>query len=124
MTRALALGLALLVAAGAARAQQDSLAHMEGCFVWGVAGGRVGARNECSRPITMKFMAFEDGRMVEADVPPGGWFDTGAPVGVPTGGYMFTSCPVGYTPSLRFSIENRTAISVSLYNCLPGRPNS
>ena len=36
---------------------------------------------------------------------------------------MFTACPAGYAPSVRFSLENKTAIVESLYNCL-GRPQA
>ena len=52
-------------------------------------------------------MAFGDQRVVERDVPPGGWFGAGAEPGA----WMFTACPVGYAPSVRFAAENRTAIS-------------
>jgi hypothetical protein len=119
MRRCLPLAAALVALASVTSAQ-EYIGHMEGCFVWGTANGRLGARNECSRAITMKFMAFDDGHTVEADIPPGGWFDSGSP----GGSFMYTSCPVGWMPSLKFSIENKQAISVSLYNCLPGRPNS
>jgi hypothetical protein len=113
---------ALLVAATAASAQQFPQAHMEGCLAWGESNGRIGARNECGRPLTVLFMEFDDPQKLEVDVAAGGWFDPGIAVG--GGSYMFTACPVGYRPSVRFALENKTVIVESLYNCVPGRPNS
>ncbi len=121
MMRSLLFGSALLLAATAAAAQEPSRPHMEGCLVWN-ASGRIGAHNECSRPVTILFMALGDQRVVEADVAPGGSFDTAARWGE-SGGFMFTACPAGYVPSVRFSLENKTAIVESLYNCL-GRPQA
>jgi hypothetical protein len=121
MRRPLLLGSALLLAATAAAAQDQSRPHMEGCLVWN-SSGRIGARNECSRPITILFMAFADQRVIEAEVAGGGSFDTAARWGE-SGGFMFTACPAGHAPSVRFSLENKTAIVESLYNCL-GRPQA
>lgn len=114
--------LLLLAAAGSALAQEDSRAHMEGCLVW-TGQGAVGVRNECSRPIAFLFMTFDDEKVVTAELPPGGRFMTEAQWGDP-GGFMFTACPVGYQPSVRFAIENKSAIGLSLYNCVGGKPNS
>jgi hypothetical protein len=124
MSRCLLLSAALLVAATAAPAQQQSRAHMEACVEWTVANGRIGTRNSCSKPITVLFMAHGDTRTVPGDVPPGGWFDSGATFASAPDGFMFTVCPVGYLPSVRFSPENKAPIVESLYNCLPGRPNA
>lgn len=121
MMRALLLGSALLAAATAAAAQEPSRAHMEGCIVWN-ASGRIAARNECSRPITILFMAFADMRVVEAEMAPGGAFEVATRWGE-SGGFMFTACPAGSSPSVRFSMENKTAIVESLYNCV-GRPQA
>ena len=41
-----------------------------------------------------------------------------------TAGFMFTACPVGFQPSVRFAVENKETIGVSLYNCVAGRPTS
>ncbi len=120
MTR-LAPGLVLLMLAGSAAAQYPARAHMEGCLVWGGLKGNIVAHNECSRPMTLKFMAYDDGKVVESEVGPGGWFDTGRHPGEVE--FMFTACPVGFVPSLRFAIENKQPISQSLYNCQPGRPD-
>jgi hypothetical protein len=115
----LACALALL-AAGNAAAQQVK-AHMEACTEWGRAGGAFGTRNSCDRPISILFMAFADQHVVERDVPPGAWFGPAAASDL-SDGWMFTACPVGYAPNIRFAIENKTAILVSLYNCLAARP--
>ena len=119
--RPLLLGSALVVAATATAAQEPSRAHMEGCIVWN-ASGRIGAHNECSRPVTMLFMAFRDQRVVEAEVAAGGRFEVDTIWGK-SGGFMFTACPAGTSPSVRFSLENKAAIVESLYNCL-GRPQA
>ena len=123
MKRCLVLAAVLFAPAGTASPQQAYIGHMEGCFAWGIANGRIGARNECSRSINMKFMALADQHKVEADVPPGGWFDSG--LRDSSAEFMFTSCPVGWEPSLKFTIENKMAIIVSLYNCRPAeRPGA
>jgi hypothetical protein len=118
----LVLCLVLLVLAGSAAAQYPARAHMEGCLVWGAARGNIVARNECSRPMTLKFMTYDDGKAVETEVAPGAWFDTGRRPGEVE--FMFTACPVGFEPSVRFAIENKQPISQSLYNCQPGRPDA
>jgi len=120
--RALACGLALLLAATGAAAQEGTSAHMEGCLIWS-GKGAVGVRNECSRPITLMFMTYDDPRIVTSELPPGGRFVSDAEWGQ-SGGFIFTACPVGYKPSVAFSIENKTAIGLSLYNCIGGKPTS
>ncbi len=95
---------------------------MEGCLVWS-GQGAVGARNECSRPIALLFMTFDDQQVVTAELPPGGRFVSEAEWGQP-GGFMFTACPAAYRPNVRFAIENKDAIGLSLYNCVGGKPNS
>ena len=119
----LLLCAAFLAAAVPAAAQKSSKAHMEACTVWSYGGDQVGTRNDCDRPVTIMFMAFSDQRVVEADVPAGGWFDSGVSAAA-ADGFIFTACPVGYMPSVRFSMENRVQIAESLYNCVPGRPNA
>jgi hypothetical protein len=116
------IGAFLLCVAASAHAQEDSRAHMEGCLIWS-GQGAVGVRNECSRPITLLFMTFDDQQVVTAGLPPGGRFISDAQWGQ-SGGFMFTACPTGYRPSVRFSIENKDAIGLSLYNCVGGKPNS
>lgn len=111
-----------LAAASSAHAQEDARAHMEGCLVWS-GQGAVGVRNECSRPIALLFMTFDEQQVVTADLPAGARFITEAQWGQP-GGFMFTACPANYQPSMRFAIENKDAIGLSLYNCVGGKPNS
>ena len=77
----LLLSLLLLLLAGNAAAQYPAKAHMEGCLVWTVAKGNLVVRNECSRPLTLMFMSFDDGRTVQSEVAPGAWFDTGRRMG-------------------------------------------
>jgi hypothetical protein len=110
-----AFALALLPLAPAA--QQRPKAHMEACTEWNAGGAHIATRNDCNRPVTVMFMNYSDRHVVEGDVEPGGWFDSGARA--PSAGFMFTVCPVGYIPSVRFSLENRSTIEDSLYNCLP-----
>ncbi len=118
MNRAGLGALALLLLPPAVAAQSRPRAHMEACTEWKYPGSTIGARNDCNRPITIQFMALGDPRVVEADVEPGGWFDSGA--GVPaTHGYLFTVCPMGFVSSVTFAVENRALIRDSLYNCLP-----
>ncbi len=115
-------GLALLLAAGGASAQEGTSAHMEGCLIWS-GQGAVGARNECSRPITLLFMVLDDPEIVTAELAPGGRFVSRVEWGQP-GGFIFTACPVGYTPNVPFAVENKDAIGLSLYNCVGGKPSS
>jgi hypothetical protein len=113
----------LPLAAGVAVAQSSSRAHMEACTEWQPEGSHIGTRNDCNRPVAIKFMDQDGGNVREADVPPGGWFESGVAQGT-IQGYFFTVCPVGYAPSVRFSLENATLIADSLYNCLPvGKPD-
>jgi len=116
--------LALVVAIAApARAQESVRAHMEGCLVWN-AEGNVAVRNDCSRPLTLMLMNFADQQVVTTDIAPGERFTSAFAWGQTGGGFMFTACPVGFRPSLRFAVENKDAIGVSLYNCVAGRPTS
>ena len=112
----------VLAAATPSAAQKSSQAHMEACTVWHYTDERIGTRNDCDRPVAIMFMAANDQNVVEADVPPGGWFDSGV-IAATSGGFIFTACPVGYRPSVRFALENKALIAESLYNCVPGRPN-
>jgi hypothetical protein len=116
------VAFSFVLLAGGALAQYPAKAHMEGCLVWSVAKGNLVVRNECSQPMTFMFMSFGDGSVVQSEVAPGAWFDTGRRSG--DSEFMFTACPVGFVPSLRFAIENKGPISDSLYNCQPGRPNA
>ena len=111
----------LLIAAGTA-AQDLSAAHMEGCLIWN-RSGNVSVRNECSRPLALTFMDFDEQRVVAAEIAPGERFTTDAVWGQ-SSGFMFTACPIGTRPSVRFALENKETIGVSLYNCLVGRPSS
>jgi hypothetical protein len=120
--RVLMLSVLPLVA-GAAIAQPSSRAHMEACTEWQPEDGHIGTRNNCNRPVAVKFMDQDGGNVREANVPPGGWFDSRVAQGA-IQGYFFTVCPVGYVPSVRFSLENAAPIADSLYNCLPvGKPD-
>ncbi|MCW5738067.1 MAG: hypothetical protein KIS73_28350 [Enhydrobacter sp.] len=123
MTRTLVGGLAVvLLASGGASAQEGTRAHMEGCLIWS-GQGAVGVRNECSRPIALMFMILDDGEIVTTELSPGGRFMSDAQWGQ-SGGFIFTACPAGTRPNLRFAVENKEAIGLSLYNCVGGRPNS
>lgn len=122
MARRLLISLALLMFAASAAAQYPARAHMEGCLVWSVAKEHLVARNECSRAMTFMFMTLEDGHVLQTEVAPGAWVDTGRTPG--ESGFMFTACPVGFVPSVRFALENKQTISDSLYNCQPGRPDA
>jgi len=85
--------------------------------------GNVSVRNECSRPIALMFMDVGDQRVVSAELAPGARFTSDAVWGQ-TSGFIFTACPVGSRPSVRFALENKETIGVSLYNCVVGRPTS
>ena len=115
----LACAIALMAPSDAAA--QQIKAHMEACTEWGHAGSGFGTRNSCDRPISILFMALGDRHVVEREVPPGAWFGVGAATDL-SGGWMFTACPIGYAPNVRFTVENKTAILDSLYNCLAARP--
>jgi hypothetical protein len=122
VTRLLLLSLGLLMATGLAAAQTQSRAHMEACTQWKSEDGHIGTRNDCDRPIAIKFLAEGSTQVIEADIPPGGWFDTNLADGT-IEGFLFTVCPLGYVPSVPFSMKDKTPILESLYNCLPaGRP--
>jgi len=95
---------------------------MEGCLIWS-GQGALGVRNECSRPITLQFMTFEEQKVVTAELAPGGRFTFDAEWGQ-AGGFMFTACLAGYRPTVRFAIENKEPIGLSLYYCVGGKPNS
>jgi len=116
------LALFPLMLAGTAAAQYPARAHMEGCLIWSVAKGNLVVRNECSRAMTLLFMSFDDQHVVQSEVAPGAWLDTGRRLGEAE--FMFTACPVGFVPSVRFAIENKKPIRESLYNCQPGRPDA
>ena len=121
-SRMLFWALALLVTATGALAQEGTRAHMEGCLIWS-GQGAVGVRNECSRPIALMFMTFDDQQIITAELPPGGRFVSDTEWGQ-AGGFLFTACPVGYKPNMPFSLENKEAIGLSLYNCVGAKPNS
>ena len=38
--------------------------------------------------------------------------------------FMFTACPIGFRPSVPFTLANKEAISLSLYNCVASEPTS
>jgi len=116
------LPVALLLIAAGAGAQELSAAHMEGCLVWN-RDGNVSVRNECRRPIALMFMEVGDQRVVSAELAPGARFTSDAVWGQ-TSGFIFTACPLGTKPSIRFALENKETIGVSLYNCVVGRPTS
>ena len=117
-----AVGLLLLAIATAASAQERVFAHMEGCLVWN-RDGNVGTRNECSRPIALMFMDFDVQQPVTFELAPGARFTSDSVWGQSTG-FMFTACPLGFKPSVRFALENKEAIGVSLYNCVASEPTS
>ena len=117
-----ALAFLLLAIAPAARAQERVFAHMEGCLVWN-RDGNVAVRNECSRPIALKYMDFDVQQTVTTELAPGGRFTSNSVWGQTTG-FMFTACPLGLRPSVPFALENKEAIGFSLYNCVVSEPTS
>ena len=114
--------LVLAMTATTAAAQERTMAHMEGCLVWS-RDGAIAVRNECSRPIALKYMDFDVQQPVTTEVVPGGRFTSDSVWGQTTG-FMFTACPMGMRPSVPFALENKHAIGVSLYNCVAGEPTS
>ena len=112
----------LFLVIATAEAQERTLAHMEGCLVWNRTGN-IAALNECSRPLTLKFMDADTQQAVTTDVAPGARFTADAVWGK-TVRFMFTACPLGFRPSVPFTLENKEAISLSLYNCVAGEPTS
>jgi hypothetical protein len=118
----LALALLLLAIAPAVQAQERVLAHMEGCLVWN-RDGNIAVRNECSRPIALKYMDFDTQQAMTVELAPGARFTSDSVYGQ-TSGFMFTACPLGFRPSVKFALENKEAIGVSLYNCVAGEPTS
>lgn len=107
--------------AATAEAQDEVRAHMEGCLLWS-GPGAIAVRNDCSRPIALMLMTFAGQQTVTTEVAPGSRYSS--PFEWTAAGFMFTACPVGFQPSLRFAVENKEAIGVSLYNCVRGRPTS
>ncbi len=114
--------LAMTAAAGTARAQERRMAHMEGCLIWS-REGNIAARNECSRPIALKYMDFDVQQTVTTELAPGGRFTSDSVWGKTTG-FMFTACPMGLRPSVPFALDNKEAIGFSLYNCVANEPTS
>ena len=112
---------AAAMAGSAAQAQEQVRAHMEGCLAWG-GPGPVVVRNDCPRPISLMIMGFADQQPATTELAPGALYT--APFEWNTAGFMFTACPVGFQPSVRFAVENKETIGVSLYNCVAGRPSS
>jgi hypothetical protein len=119
----LVLATAAAAAIGVAQAQERTSAHMEGCLVWNRPEGPVMVGNECSRPISLKFMDLETQKSQTVELAPGQRLTTDTEWGHPAG-FMFTACPVGFRPSVGFSVENKEPISASLYNCVVGEPTS
>ena len=125
MQRWLAIAVLLVLPALAMAQQKESRAHMEACLRWALAGDRFVTRNSCDTPISILFMTLYDGHVTEKNVMPGGRFESDPLDPDRAAEMIFSACPIGYRPSLRFTVENAEAISVSLYNCLPpGKPTS
>jgi hypothetical protein len=114
--------LLLAMAMATAQAQERRMAHMEGCLIWSREGS-ISARNECSRPIALKYMDFDVQQTVTTELAPGARFTSDSVWGQTTG-FMFTACPLGLRPSVPFALENKEPIGVSLYNCVAGEPTS
>ncbi len=112
----------LFLVMATAEAQERRMAHMEGCLIWSREGS-IAARNECSRPIALKYMDFDVQQVVTTELAPGARFTSDSVWGQSTG-FMFTACPLGFRPSVPFALENKEAIGVSLYNCVAGEPTS
>ncbi len=114
--------LTVTIVTATAEAQERRMAHMEGCLIWS-REGNIAARNECSRPIALKYMDFDVQQTVTTELAPGARFTSDSVWGRTTG-FMFTACPLGFRPSVPFALENKEAIGVSLYNCIASEPTS
>jgi hypothetical protein len=114
--------LTVTIVTATAEAQERRMAHMEGCLIWS-REGNIAARNECSRPIALKYMDFDVQQTVTTELAPGARFTSDSVWGRTTG-FMFTACPLGFRPSVPFALENKEAIGGSLYNCVAGEPTS
>ena len=105
-----------------AHAQERRMAHMEGCLIWSREGS-IAARNECSRPIALKYMDFDVQQTVTTELAPGARFTSDSMWGRTTG-FVFTAGPLVLRPSVPFALENKEAIGFSLYNCVANEPTS
>jgi hypothetical protein len=102
----------------AAISQQTSVAHVEDCTVWGYRDDRFGAVNKCKDPMRIQFMLTNDQRVIEREVEPGAFFDTGLSSNqVESTRWLFTACPFGYIPSVPFSLKYEDELLASRYNC-------
>jgi len=98
---------------------QTTVAHVECCTNWDYRDNHYGAINNCKDPITIKFMQMNDELVIEHDIGPGEFFDTGLSRDQMNDNCtMFAACPVGYLPSVPFSAKNKDVILPGLYNCV------
>lgn len=111
--------LTILPARSAAIVPQTSVAHAEDCAVWGYRDNdHFGAVNKCKDPMRIQFMLTNDQRVIEREVKPGEFFDTGLTSNqVERTRWLFTACPVGYVPSVPFLLKHEDEIQASRYNC-------
>ena len=93
--------------------------HLEHCTEWRYRDDRFGAVNNCKDPVTIQFMLTSDQRVIERDIKPGEFFDTGLSRDerLIAGGWLFSACPVGYAPSVPFSLAYQNDIRASRYGC-------
>jgi hypothetical protein len=97
---------------------QTSVAHVEECTVWGYRDDRFGAVNKCKDPVRIQFMLTNDQRVIEREVGPGEFFDTGLSSNqVESTMWLFTACPFGHTPSVPFLLKYEDELGASRYNC-------
>lgn len=111
--------MTIVPARSAAISPRTTVAHLEDCIEWGYRNNRYGAVNDCKESSSIHFMLINDGRVINGEVEPGAFFDTGLTGNqVSSSRLLFTACPIGYVPSVPFSVKYQDEIQASRYNCL------
>jgi hypothetical protein len=104
---------------------QSTVQHVEACShnSWGFltfSKWHFGTTNMCDQPITIWFMT-ESGKVVHADVPPRGVFDSGLTRGqFDETDWAAAVCPRGFQPRPSVSKANWNVILNSKYVCVAG----
>lgn len=97
---------------------QTTMAHVEDCAEWGYRNDRFGVINKCKDPMRIQFMLANDEHVMEREVKPGEFLDTGrSSEQVESTRWLFTACPIGYAPSVSFSLKYEDEIVASRYHC-------
>ncbi len=80
------------------------MAHAEDCAVWGYRrdNDHFSVFNKCKDPILIQFMLTNDQRVIESEVKPDDFFDTGqTSEQVESTRWLFTACSIGYRNLIR-----------------------